>query len=63
MRRFPAGRVYVCDAGHGRNVALDEVATDRGLEPAGRPLTFDVLVELAAVVAALGGTSDREGWR
>ena len=54
VRRFPTGRVYVCDGGRGRNVALDEASTDRGLEPAGRPLTFEVLVALAAVVAAIG---------
>ena len=45
VRRFPTGRVYVCAAGDGRNVKLDEAATDRGLEPAERPLTFDLLVE------------------
>ncbi|MGH2743257.1 MAG: hypothetical protein ACRDN8_12390 [Thermoleophilaceae bacterium] len=55
MRRFPTGRVYVCDGGRGRNVALCEEATDRGPERADRPLTFEVLVGLAAVVAALGG--------
>jgi hypothetical protein len=59
VRRFPTGRVYVCDGGRGRNVALDEEATDRGPEPAERPLTFDVLVELAGVVAGLGGDA---GW-
>jgi len=60
VRRFPAGRVYVCAAGEGRNVALDEAATDRGPEPAKRPLTFEVLVEVAAVVAAIrGGWEDR----
>jgi hypothetical protein len=32
---------------------LDEASTDRGVEPAERPLTFEVLVELAAVVAAI----------
>jgi hypothetical protein len=63
VRRFPTGRVYVCDAGDGRNVALDEAATDRGPAPAERPLTFDLLVELAAVVTALGGLSDREDER
>jgi hypothetical protein len=47
--------MYVCDAGAGRNVKLDEMATDRGPVPAERPLTFGVLVEVAAVVAALGG--------
>jgi hypothetical protein len=59
VRRFPTGRVYVCDGGRGRNVALAEEATDRGPEPAERPLTFDVLVELAAVVAGLGGDAGR----
>jgi Family of unknown function (DUF5372) len=59
VRRFPTGRVYVCDAGEGRNVALDEAATDRGPEPAERPLTFELLVELAAVVATLGESPDR----
>ena len=55
VRRFPTGRVYVCDGGGGRNVALDEEATDRGPEPAERPLSFEVLVEVAGVVAAVGG--------
>jgi hypothetical protein len=55
--------VYVCDAGGGRNVELAEEATDRGQDPAERPLTFEVLVELAAVVAALGGEAAREAER
>ena len=55
--------MYVCAVGDGRNVALDEAATDRGPEPAGRPLTFDLLVELAAVIAALGGAAGREEGR
>ena len=55
MRCEAAGRMYVCDGGDGRNVKLDEAATDRGPVPAERPLTFEVLVEVAAVVAALGG--------
>ena len=55
VRRFPTGRVYVCDGGRGRNVALAEDATDRGPEPAERPLTFEVLVELVAVLVAIGG--------
>ena len=58
VRREAAGRMYVCDAGNGRNVKLDEAATDRGSEPAQRPLTFEVLVAVATVVAALG--SERE---
>jgi hypothetical protein len=59
VRRLATGRVYVCDGGGGRNVALDEEATDRGTEAAGRPLTFEVWVEFAAVVAALGGEGAR----
>jgi hypothetical protein len=55
VRRLATGRVYVCDGGGERNIALDEEATDRGPEPAERPLTFEVLVEVAAVLAAIGG--------
>ena len=61
VRRFPAGRVYVCDGGRGRNVALDEASTDRGLEPAERRLTFEVLVEVLALVAAIGTGDEKEG--
>ena len=59
VRRCAGGRVFVCDGGGGRNVALAERATDRGPRPAERPLTFEVLVELAAVVAGVGGSGDR----
>jgi hypothetical protein len=38
---------------------LDEDATDRGVDPAERPLTLEVLVELLAVVVAIG--NEREG--
>ena len=55
VRRCGAGRVFVCDAGGGRNLELAEDATDRGPVPGGRALSFEVLVELAAVIAALGG--------
>jgi Family of unknown function (DUF5372) len=60
VRREAAGRMYVCDGGDGRNVKLDEAATDRGSVPAKWPLTFEVLVDVAAVLAALGGK--REDW-
>ena len=60
VRRFPTGRVYVCDGGGGRNVALDEGATDRGPEPAERPLTFEVLCGLVAVLAAIGDGREEE---
>jgi hypothetical protein len=38
---------------------LAEEATDRGREPADRPACLEVLLELAAVVAALGGVGAR----
>ena len=47
--------MFVCDAGDGRNLELAEDATDRGQEPGARSLSFEVLVGLAAVVAAIGG--------
>lgn len=59
VRRGAGGRVYVCDAGRGRNVALAEEETDRGPLPAARPLTFEVLVVLAAVVAAVSRGADK----
>ena len=54
--RLGGSRVYVCDGGALGGIALVEEATDRGPGPAERPLTFDVLAGLAAVVAALGGS-------
>jgi hypothetical protein len=58
-RRCGGGRVFVCDAGDGRNVELAEDATDRGQEPGTRPLSLEVLVGLAAVVVAIGGGKER----
>jgi hypothetical protein len=55
VRREAAGRVYVCDGGRFGGVSLAEEATDRGPAPAERPLTWEVLVELVAVVAAVRG--------
>ncbi|MCA1679517.1 MAG: Y4bD/Y4pK family protein [Actinobacteria bacterium] len=54
QRRRGASRVYVCEGPTG-SVALPEEATDRGPEPAQRPLTVEVLAELAAVVRAVDG--------
>jgi hypothetical protein len=48
--------VYVCDAGGLGWLELAEEATDRGPEPRERPLSFEVLVELVAVVAMLEGS-------
>ena len=58
-RRCGGVRVFVCDAGDGRNVELAEDATDRGVVPGDRPLSFEVLVGLAAVVAAIPGGKEK----
>ena len=41
------------------NVELAEGATDRGLVSGERPLSLEVLVGLAAVVAAIGGRKEK----
>lgn len=51
-RSRSVGLAYVCEGPKG-NVTLPEEFTDRGMEPATCPLTLDVLIELAAVVAAV----------
>ena len=52
-RRRAASRLYVCEGGPLRTVTLPEEFTDRGLPPAPRPLTAEVLAELAATISAL----------
>ena len=49
------GPRVLCDAGGGVNVELAEDATDRGTPRGERALSFEVLVGLAAVVAAIIG--------
>jgi hypothetical protein len=63
VRRQRTGRLYVCDGGGLGSVTLPEDATDRGVESGERPLSFEVLVELAAVVAALTGAARGERGR
>ena len=53
-RRRAGIRLYVCEAGPLGSVTLPEDFTDRGMTPATRPLTVEVLAELAATMAALG---------
>jgi hypothetical protein len=53
VRRRAGGRLYVCEGGPLGSVALPEDFTDRGLPPAARPLTLEVLAELAATLRAL----------
>jgi hypothetical protein len=49
----------VCDAGGGRNLELAEDETDRGAPVGERALSFEVLVGLVAVVAAIDGGKER----
>ena len=60
MRRHRTGRLYVCDGGELGSVTLPEDVTDRGAEPAERPLSLEVLVGLVAVVVALTRSTARE---
>ncbi len=53
VRRRAGSRLYVCEGGPLSTVALPEDFTDRGLAPAGRPLTAEILAELAATITAL----------
>jgi hypothetical protein len=59
---LPWGRLYVCEGPLG-SIGIHEDATDRGPEPAERPLSVEVLAELVGVVAALGSSADRERGR
>jgi hypothetical protein len=52
-RRRAGVRIYVCEAGPLGSVTLPEDFTDRGVMPAARPLTAEVLAELVATVSAL----------
>jgi hypothetical protein len=61
-RRLPVGRLFVCEGPLG-SIGIPEGATDRAPEPAERPLSFEVLVVLVALVAALGDSADRERGR
>ena len=55
VRRVGASRIYVCEGGPLGSVALAEDATDRGVEPAERPLSIEVLAALVALVAEVTG--------
>jgi uncharacterized protein DUF5372 len=58
-RHGDRGRVYICDGGAFGTVTLPEPFTDRGAPPAPRPLTAEVLTDLAAVVSAVRRGLDR----
>jgi hypothetical protein len=52
-RRQPEGRLYVCEGGPLGTLGLPETWTSLGPPRATRPLTGEVLAELAAVLADL----------
>ena len=47
------GRWYVCEGGPSGTIGLAEDATDRGPRAGERPLSLEVVGELAGLVAAL----------
>ena len=54
------GHVYVCEGGPSGTMTVPEDFTDRGTPSATRPLTADLLADLAAVVSALRLTVDKD---
>lgn len=59
-RRLGSGRLLVCDDGAHGTVTVSEAATDRADAPAERPLTFELLIELCATVAAIQSEGDED---
>ena len=55
------GRVYICDGGRLGDVTLPEGFTDRGLPPDPSPLNREILADLAAIVSAIAGLTERRG--
>ena len=52
-RRLASGRLLVCDDGASGTVTVPEAGTDRAGASAAGPLTFELLAEVCAVVAAI----------
>jgi hypothetical protein len=52
-RRRGGGRVLVCEGGASGTVTLAEDATDRAGAPAPRALTYEALLAVCAVAAAI----------
>jgi len=53
-RKLPGGLAVSCEGGPLGSVMLPLAWTDRGPAAAGAPLTYEVLVDLAAVITAAG---------
>jgi Family of unknown function (DUF5372) len=54
-RRLPGGVAVSCEGGPLGSVMLPLAWTDRGAAAADGPLTYEVLIGLAAVISAAGG--------
>ena len=52
-RRMPGGLAFSCAGGPLGSVMLPVAWTDRGPQAAAMPLTYEVLADLAVVVAAI----------
>ncbi len=52
-RKRPEGRLYICEGGPLGTIGLPVAWTSLSEPPAERPVTIEVLVELAALVKAL----------
>ena len=59
-RKRPEGLLYVCEGGPLGTIGLPAAWTSRGEAAAVRPLTIEVLIELAALISALKKQSKRE---
>jgi len=53
-RKLPSGLAVSCEGGPLGSVMLPVAWTDRGPAAAGTPLTYEVLIEVAAVISAAG---------
>lgn len=53
------GRVYVCDGRGLGDVSLPEDFTDRGVPPEPTQLNGEILADLAAIVSAIAGLTER----
>ena len=55
-RSGATGRLYVCEGGPIGTVGLPAAWTSLGGEPAAAPLSYEVLAELAEVIAAIASS-------
>jgi hypothetical protein len=59
-RKRPDGRLYICEGGPLGTIGLPAAWTSLGEPAAERPLTIEVLIDLAALISALKALSRRE---